>query len=103
MKNSELSKEVKAFLKKRSEALSAINNYPADAESLDRSAAMLSVLLEWEYLSVCRLEEAGAVKQFNFDLYDKNDGLGFECLQSGRRFEIDHENGDDIELTERKK
>ena len=94
----ELSKEVEVFLSKRSKALSAINNYPAGAESLDRSAAMLSVLLEWEYLSICKLEEIGVVKQFRFDLYDEGDGVGFECMQSGRRFEIDHENGDDIEV-----
>lgn len=96
----ELSKEVEAFLSKRSKAFSAINNYSVCAESLDRSAAMLCIFLEWEYFTVQKLEESGIIKEFRFDLYDKNDGIGFECLQSGRRFEIDHENGDDIEVQE---
>ena len=91
-----LNTTVEAFLSKRSVLIEAMYGLTPLVKQVVAGVA----LAEWERFSVGKMESDGIVKSFTFDFYDENDGIGFECLQSGRKFELDIENGDDIEVQE---
>ena len=87
---------VESFLSKRSVLIEAMYGLTP----WDKQVVAGIALAEWERFSVERMESDGIVKSFTFDFYFESDGIGFECLESGRKFELDIENGDDIEVQE---
>ena len=92
----ELNEAVENFLKKRS----VVNEAVFAMDSWEKQMIANMVAQEWERYTVIDMEQRGIVKKFNFDMYDEADGLGFECLSSGRVFELDPENGDDVEVAQ---